>query len=69
MKQHGDCYIVTGSIGPKYTPRLYAKRADAQQYCREILQDGKAEGVWPPYRPVIEPRDRQDMLRMPLCTS
>lgn len=63
-KSAGDCYIVTGSIGPHFAPRLFKRKTDATKYAREILRHGKEHGVLPQFNPVIEPRWAADMHRM-----
>lgn len=60
----GDCYIVTGSIGPHFAPRLFKRKTAATKYAREILMYGTTHDVWPQFNPVIESRWAADMSRM-----
>lgn len=55
---HGDCYLVTGSIGPQFSPRLFAKKSDAILYGKQILRAGR--DLWPAFNPVIEYRYQSD---------
>lgn len=60
----GDCVLVTGSIGPQFAPRLFAKKASAVTYAREILAHGKAHKVLPAFAPCLELRHSSDMRNM-----
>jgi hypothetical protein len=60
----GDCYIVTGSIGPHFEPQLFRTKKSAKRYVAEINTYGKAHDIWPAFKPVIEPRWESDMIRM-----
>lgn len=58
---NGDCFIVTGSIGPSFQPRIFRSKKKARAFAREILAHGKAHNTWPPYKVVIEDRFESDM--------
>ena len=60
----GDSYIVTGSIGPEFEPKLFKSHKGAMAYAVEICRAGRQ--VFPPYIPVIETRWASDMHRMTL---
>ena len=49
-------YIVTGSIGPYFTPKRYDTYKAAQDYAREICAFGASNNIWPGFKPYIEPR-------------
>ncbi|HCE9941418.1 hypothetical protein ACV35Z_29595 [Pseudomonas aeruginosa] len=57
----GDCFIVTGSIGPHFEPLLFRRKADAAAYARHIDRCGRL--VHPRFAPVIETRWASDMFR------
>lgn len=65
----GDCYIVTGSIGPQFEPKLFRKKNAANAYAREVVAYGKLHNICPPFKPVIENRWRSDMFRMEIVES
>lgn len=60
----GDCYIVTGSIGPDFGPRLFREYRNAVKYAKEIADTPQ----FPPFTAVIEDRNERDMLgRLPFA--
>lgn len=56
----GDCYIVTGGIGPHYQPRLFRKLKDARRYAEMIDR----HDMIPEFTPVIERRFAYDVPSM-----
>ncbi len=52
-----EFYIVTGSIGPHFTPRTYDTYTKAWQEARKICLYGKRNDVWPAFAPCIEGRN------------
>lgn len=61
----GDCYIVTGSIGPQFPVKLFRTHKSAMRYARTI--DKASADIFPPFRPVVEARTYRDMLgRLPI---
>lgn len=60
----GDCFIVTGSIGPHFEPLLFRRKADAAAYAKHIDRCGRF--VHPRFTPVIETRWASDMYRFPV---
>ena len=53
-------YIVTGSIGPYFSPKQYDTYKAAQEYAKEICAFGVSNDIWPGFSPYIEPRSSLD---------
>jgi hypothetical protein len=62
-------YLVTGSIGPQFEPRLFTTKRVSEKYVAMINQYGREHDVWPKFEPCIEKRWPSDMQRMNLETS
>lgn len=60
----GDCFLVTGSIGPHFEPKLFKNKVRAENYAEEIVKWGRDNKVLPIFKPCIECRWRDDMMRM-----
>lgn len=53
----GDTFLVTGSIGPDFQPRLFWSKKAAMTYAKHINKTPNTT----PFQPVIERRHRSDM--------
>lgn len=50
-------YIVTGSIGPHFQPKVYESYTKAWQAARKICLYAVKEKIFPRFKPVIEGRN------------
>ena len=55
-------YIVTGSIGPYFYPLLFTTEQKAKKYMAFICRYNHNEKIFPSLAPVIEQRDKGDMI-------